>query len=64
MISISDPLTLGITFTFLALATVVLLIRCDIRYRVQKHHGPEDILVLSAWVYIKTISVVTHANGA
>ncbi|TLD35984.1 hypothetical protein E2P81_ATG02873 [Venturia nashicola] len=45
-----DPLAISITFLFLALATVFLLIRCDIRYRIQKNHGPEDALVLSAWL--------------
>ncbi|KAE9972062.1 hypothetical protein BLS_004202 [Venturia inaequalis] len=50
MISISDPVTIGITFTFLALATVALLIRCHLRYRIEKNHGPEDILLVCAWL--------------
>ncbi|RDI86751.1 hypothetical protein Vi05172_g3066 [Venturia inaequalis] len=50
MISISDPVAIGITFTFLALATVALLIRCHLRYRVEKNHGPEDILLVCAWL--------------
>lgn len=63
MISISDPLAISITFTFLALATVALLIRCDLRYRVKKNHGPEDILVICAWVRVKTLSIIMHANS-
>lgn len=63
MIRISDPLAISITITFLALSTVALLIRCDLRYRVQKNHGLEDILVICAWVRVKTLSIIMHANS-
>lgn len=43
--------TAALNVTFLLIATIVLLLRCNIRYRVLKNHGKEDILVICAWVY-------------
>lgn len=37
---------------FLIIATAVLILRCDIRYRILKNHGLDDILVILAWVHI------------
>jgi hypothetical protein len=47
--------TVAVTVSFLLLATIVLLLRCDIRYRILKNHGAEDILVICAWVCLDTL---------
>ncbi|KAE9977875.1 hypothetical protein BLS_001061 [Venturia inaequalis] len=36
---------------FLIIATAVLILRCDIRYRILKNHGLDDVLVILAWCF-------------
>lgn len=59
---ISEHAAIVITTTVLALATIVLILRCDVRYRLVKNHGIEDILVICAWVCIKTPFTIFDAD--
>lgn len=50
MKSLTFPDAVALNVTFLLAATIVLLLRCNVRYRILFNHGKEDILVICAWV--------------
>jgi hypothetical protein len=50
IMELSYPQVAALAVTLLVLVAIVALLRCDIRYRVLKNYGWEDIFVIFAWV--------------
>lgn len=59
----NDPDAIAISISFLIFGTILLILRCHIRYRFLNNYGTEDIFVICAWVLcIKIHLTIPEAN--